>query len=142
MFDPAWGDAAGVGLDDAGRELVVKAARWVTEPLSGVRAGTGEQLDRHCAATVEILAGIGVDAATRASALIAVMPEAPDGTAGARHDSLRREFGPEVVSLVQGTSALLRLGERAGQSSDSAASRSEEHTSELQSLMRISYAVF
>src|SRR3546814_18378392 len=95
MFDPAWVDAACVGLVDAGRELVVKAARWVTEPLSGVRAGTGEQLDRHCAATVEILAGIGVDAATRASALIAVMPEAPDGTAGRSEE---RRVGKECVS--------------------------------------------
>src|SRR3546814_1253836 len=89
-------------------------------------------------ATVEILAGIGVDAATRASALIAVRPEAPDGTAGARHDSLRREFGPEVVSLVQGTRALLRLGERAGQSSDSAAS--SDGQKEMQRKMLVAMA--
>src|SRR3546814_10326613 len=33
-------------------------------------------------------------------------------------------------------------GQRVGHSRQSAAARSEEHTSELQSLMRISYAVF
>src|SRR3546814_5456931 len=35
-----------------------------------------------------------------------------------------------------------RLGERTGDQFDAALARSEEHTSELQSLMRISYAVF
>src|SRR3546814_16620877 len=91
MFDPAWVDAACVGLDDAGRELVVKAARWVTEPLSGVRAGTGGQIDRHCAATAEILAGIGVAAAPWARALMAVMPEAPAGPEEARLSSNSEE---------------------------------------------------
>src|SRR3546814_3275311 len=38
--------------------------------------------------------------------------------------------------------APVRLPLRRGASSSTAASRSEEHTSELQSLMRISYAVF
>src|SRR3546814_4137221 len=46
---------------------------------------------------------------------------------------------PLSVKTGQGLEALLaRLVERAGQ----AFGRSEEHTSELQSLMRISYAVF
>src|SRR3546814_1121146 len=36
----------------------------------------------------------------------------------------------------------LATGSRAGSAADIVASRSEEHTSELQSLMRISYAVF
>src|SRR3546814_1293898 len=54
-----------------------------------------------------------------------------------------------LVSTTQGTPALAGLGtiwrrtEAAGNRARAAvASRSEEHTSELQSLMRISYAVF
>src|SRR3546814_9853125 len=42
---------------------------------------------------------------------------------------------PEVFRRLQGTRALQQLGAAHGE-------RSEEHTSELQSLMRISYAVF
>src|SRR3546814_989955 len=55
---------------------------------------------------------------------------------------IRREQVPEIIALVpkrrgvavghRAGDAIIRLGE----------ARSEEHTSELQSLMRISYAVF
>src|SRR3546814_7320286 len=49
---------------------------------------------------------------------------------------LRRLFDPGVIERL----ALIALGRAAGFSLDEI--RSEEHTSELQSLMRISYAVF
>src|SRR3546814_2446168 len=50
----------------------------------------------------------------------------------ARGDSAPRQFRPAVIPR----------GEFCGLSINGALSRSEEHTSELQSLMRISYAVF
>src|SRR3546814_7290097 len=57
-----------------------------------------------------------------------------DGAARVRRGPLSRWGGTR-------SSALLDVWERSRQSAH-AASRSEEHTSELQSLMRISYAVF
>src|SRR3546814_1504680 len=73
------------------------------------------------------------------------------GGAGQRGLLLAREDRGEASARRSGLSGLLELGagERAGAASvreadgaDAAADRSEEHTSELQSLMRISYAVF
>src|SRR3546814_5805031 len=50
---------------------------------------------------------------------------------------------PESVTHVSGTKRHLCLGSLSGNSGvEEMAQRSEEHTSELQSLMRISYAVF
>src|SRR3546814_2560552 len=56
-------------------------------------------------------------------------PESPETRQGARHWTLSDIVEAPVVTDL----AIARVGHRA---------RSEEHTSELQSLMRISYAVF
>src|SRR3546814_4672756 len=63
-----------------------------------------------------------------------------DGTFGVTMDC--RPFGDEVVAAIEEHrfEALRQLQWRS--SALSFATRSEEHTSELQSLMRISYAVF
>ena len=120
-----WLDAAGVALDAAGRSLVARAVAYVREPLAGRAAGTGEPLDAHFAGAVRILAAIGADAVTRASALIAAMPDAGDKPAGkpvrGTLDEIGRDFGAEVLLLVRGTRTLRRLSERAGQSRDAAA---------------------
>src|SRR3546814_6213678 len=62
------------------------------------------------------------------AAVMAGLGEAPDG------------LRPKVVELA--TRHKPRVSWRAAAEFAAAASRSEEHTSELQSLMRISYAVF
>src|SRR3546814_3738971 len=49
--------------------------------------------------------------------------------------------GPDFVDRVQRTTGL-RIAVLSGDAEAAASARSEEHTSELQSLMRISYAVF
>src|SRR3546814_2079780 len=54
--------------------------------------------------------------------------------AGAIADDLRHRIGKRAAAITQFLQPGERLHRRAG--------RSEEHTSELQSLMRISYAVF
>src|SRR3546814_2538674 len=68
-----------------------------------------------------------------------------------RHEAVMAEyFGAQVSSpqiacltgLRQSDLVVLVLGTRYGVKQASGLSRSEEHTSELQSLMRISYAVF
>lgn len=138
-FDAAWFKSACTGLDEQGTDLLAKAVQWVREPLAGLTASTGEPLGEHCAEVVLILAELGTDAETRASALITVLPlAAPDSAAGTRQDPLRKAFGSEVVSLVQGTRALLRLGYLTGQAADSTASGNDQK--EMQRKMLLAMA--
>lgn len=138
-FDKAWFERVGADLDDAGRTLLARAADWVRAELSDLAASTGEPLDAHSAAVVGILAELGTDAVTRASALIAVMPvDAAGASSNAKQDPLRKAFGDEVLLLVQGTRALLRLGRLAGRSSDSAVSGADQK--EMQRKMLLAMA--
>ena len=115
-FGPDWFLAACAGLDEAGTAVLRQAVDWVRDPLRGVRASTGEALDAHAAAVVLILSDLDSDAATRAAALLAVQP-VPVGELS-RTDPLRKAFGPEITTLVQGVRALLRLGAVAGRAGD------------------------
>ncbi|MDY0309386.1 MAG: bifunctional (p)ppGpp synthetase/guanosine-3',5'-bis(diphosphate) 3'-pyrophosphohydrolase [Castellaniella sp.] len=115
-FGPEWFQAARRGLDDADAALLRQAADWVREPLRGAQASTGESLDAHAAAVVLILRDLDSDAVTRAAALLAVQP-VPAGEV-ARADPLRKTFGAEITTLVQGVRALLRLGAVAGRVGD------------------------
>ncbi len=134
-FTAQWFAHASKGLDQAGQDLLALAVEWVHEPLTDVLANTGEPLAEHSAAVVKILAELGTDAVTRASALITVLR---DDTASAGSDAVRKAFGPEVLSLVQGTRALLRLGNLAGRSSDSAAQGNDQK--EMQRKMLLAMA--
>src|SRR3546814_10013075 len=61
----------------------------------------------------------------------------------AQRQSLQAAQGEEAVEgTLNGADGVLQKGKLIGQSGVVADHRSEEHTSELQSLMRISYAVF
>ncbi|HEX7387263.1 MAG TPA: bifunctional (p)ppGpp synthetase/guanosine-3',5'-bis(diphosphate) 3'-pyrophosphohydrolase [Castellaniella sp.] len=110
---PEWFQEACRGLDDEGVPLLSQAVAWVRAPLQGAQASTGEPLAAHGALVVLILQELGSDAATRAAALLAVQP-VPEGEVS-RSDPVRQAFGPEVITLVQGVRALLRLGTVAGQ---------------------------
>jgi len=136
-FDQAWLAAAGAGLDDDGLDLLVRAANWVRAPLQGAKGSTGEPMADHSAGVSRILAGMGADAQTRASSLLSVMPES-GGPAGSRNDPLRKAFGADVMTLVQGTRALLRLGRLAGNASDAAAGGTEQK--EMQRKMLLAMA--
>jgi len=119
LFDARWREQACAGLDAQGAALVERARDWAAGRFGDQQALTGEPLARHAAGAVGILAGLQTDAATRAAALLAVLPadDAPSG----RNDPLAAEFGPEVARLVHGSWALLRLGAAARHSSDSEA---------------------
>jgi GTP pyrophosphokinase len=80
---------------------------------------------------------MGADAQTRASSLLSVMPES-GGPAGSRNDPLRKAFGADVMTLVQGTRALLRLGLLTGNASDVAAGGTEQK--EMQRKMLLAMA--
>ena len=138
-FNAEWFAHASAGLDQAGVSLLGRTVQWVSQPLIGLMAKTGEPLAEHSAAVVCILAELGTDAATRASALITVLPVVA-GAAGAAtgQDALRKEFGSEVVTLVQGTRALLRLGDMAGQANDNAANGTDQK--EMQRKMLLAMA--
>ena len=121
-FDASWFEQVCAGLDDDGKALLGTAVQWVRQPLRGVRASTGEPLDTHCASVARILALMHTDAATRTSALLAVLPDEAEA-ADKRKSPLLKAFGTEVAALVQGTRSLLRLGRIAGQSRDESADR-------------------
>lgn len=108
IFGPRWLEQASVDLDPAGRELVARAARWAAEHLPGAQASTGEPLGPHCAGAALILANLGADAPTRASALLCTVSAPGDNDPGGA-EALHAVFGAEVVELVQGARALLRL---------------------------------
>src|SRR3546814_9272929 len=83
---------------------------------------------REC---ITIFGDYDVDGATSAALLIRLLRELGVSAAAYIPDRLMEGYGPSgeaLVRLAQGGSTLIV--------------RSEEHTSELQSLMRISYAVF
>ncbi|MBF6616560.1 MAG: bifunctional (p)ppGpp synthetase/guanosine-3',5'-bis(diphosphate) 3'-pyrophosphohydrolase [Candidimonas sp.] len=118
QFDAAWFARAGKDLDATGQDILRRAAVWVQPALSGLVASTGEPLDAHCAAVACTLAELGTDAETRASALLAVLPTDASAPGAAQTERLRKEFGQDVLTLVQGTRALLRLGKLAGQATE------------------------
>lgn len=139
VFNAGWLAQASAGLDAADTELIRQAAGWVAQPLSGKTASTGEPLDEHAAAVALSLADMGTDAQTRASALLAMLPDDTDGASRtARNDPLRKAFGNEVVSLVQGTRALLRLGHLAARASGQEGAGSDQK--EMQRKMLLAMA--
>jgi GTP pyrophosphokinase len=121
---PQWFQAASQGLDAPGVALLGQAVEWVREPLRGAQASTGEPLAAHSAGVVLILQELGADAITRAAALLAVQP-VPVGEL-TRADPLRKAFGPEITTLVQGVRALLRLGAVAGQAGSASGADQKE----------------
>src|SRR3546814_9966530 len=82
------------------------------------------------------------DAARERSLLVNVVD---DADLSSFHVPARVERGPLQVAISSGGGAPMlarRLREQLERQLDESLGRSEEHTSELQSLMRISYAVF
>ena len=116
-FNPQWFAQASQGLDEAGRTLLQAAADWTGPILQDLTGSTGEPLNSHCAQVAIILAGLGVDAQTRASALLAVTPSpGPE----VKQDPVQKAFGAEVMTLVRGSRALYRLGSITGRAKEEA----------------------
>lgn len=139
LSDAVWLESCTADLDEAGKKLVTAARDKVVKVLPGRIASTGEPLDSHAAMMVTVLVGLGSDAVTRASALLAVMPELEDNENNTRPETLSREFGPEVAKLVQGTRALYRLGTLTAQSGDIGAPGSDQK--EMKRRMLLAMAV-
>jgi len=106
------------GLDDEGGKVLAQAVQWLRQhgnisndgngsshsASTGTILGTGEPLNAHCVGTALILAQLGVDAQTRASALLSALPATEKNL-----EALHAAFGRSVAELVQGVHALLKL---------------------------------
>lgn len=86
-----------------------QAVRFAEPWLVGTRARTGEPIDAHCAAMVEILQRLGADVPTQVCGLLAYIPK--EAGEAAQRDKVQSEFGTEINTLVQGTRALYRIAE-------------------------------
>lgn len=115
-FSQAWLNQACVDLDGNATALIQKASKQIQPSITGKHASTGEPLLDHVAGLVLILRDMGLDAATRAAALLS-MQYTPDGEL-AKNDPIRNEFGTEIATMVQGVRALLRLSHIADANSE------------------------
>ncbi len=139
VFSPQWLKQATVDLDADGRDLVARAARWAAGNLPGAQASTGEPLASHCAGAALILAHMGADAPTRASALLSTVAAPRDNEPGGA-EAMHAEFGAEVVELVQGARALLRLSHMSVQRQEGAHGSSASHQKEMRRKMLLAMA--
>lgn len=139
LSNDAWLESCTADLDAAGKKLFTAARDKVAKVLPGRVASTGEPLDSHAAMMVSVLVGLGSDAVTRASALLAVMPELEDNLHNTRPETLAREFGPDVAKLVQGTRSLYRLGALTAHTGDVGAPGSDQK--EMKRRMLLAMAV-
>ncbi len=108
--------SAGLSVDDASR--LRGALDWARQRYEEATIAGDQPLWVHCVATGQILANLQSDVATRMAALLLALP----AHEGKGLDPTTKEFGPEVGKLVQGTRALLRLGEVAREASSDAVS--------------------
>lgn len=117
LSDAAWQERVCAGLDEAGRELVLRARDWALPHLQGEIAVSGEPVEHHAAGAARILADLQTDAEVRAAAMLGALPD----TSATRDEMVVKAFGPAIGRLVQGSRALLRLTAATRESSDSAA---------------------
>ncbi|MCD8504358.1 MAG: bifunctional (p)ppGpp synthetase/guanosine-3',5'-bis(diphosphate) 3'-pyrophosphohydrolase [Burkholderiaceae bacterium] len=102
---------AGLSADDAAR--LAQAVQWAQQRYEPEVIAGNQPLWTHCVETGQILAGLQSDVASRIAAILLSLP-AHDGKG---LDPIAKSFGPEVGKLVQGTRALLKLGEVAREAS-------------------------
>ncbi len=137
-FDEAWFEAVTDGFDQTEQAQMQRAVQWVRDPLRGECAITGESLAWHAAAVALILVGLGSDAATRISAVLATVRDEALFDPTPKKDPLVKMFGAEVATMVHGARALLRLGYIAGQNASS--SKAEADQKEKQRKMVLAMA--
>jgi GTP pyrophosphokinase len=97
----------GQGLSQLEQQRLSQAVAWAQEHYEPATIAGDQPLWSHCLATGQILAGLQTDVATRMAMILLALP-AHEGRA---LDPISKQFGPEVARLVQGTRALLRLGD-------------------------------
>lgn len=121
--------SVGLSVDDASR--LRSALEWARQRYEQATIAGDQPLWLHCVATGQILANLQSDVATRMAALLLALP----AHEGKGLDPITKEFGPEVGKLVQGTRALLRLGEVAREASSDAVSDTSTQKENLRKML-------
>lgn len=111
------------------------AAKEVEPLIHGLYTPSGEPLDTHSAAVVQILQTLNADAHTRICSLLAVLPQEKQF----KHEELKKEFGAQVATMVGGARALYHIGELAAKAHDQAATGSDQK--EMKRKMLLAMAV-
>ncbi len=102
----AWLRRLPVGLSEAEQDLLARAWRCARSGYAERRRASGEAYLAHAVYTATILAELGLDATTLASALVHDLPELDE-----RADStLRKELGAEIADLVVGVRRMHGIG--------------------------------
>lgn len=134
-FTPQWLEKVGADLTPALQEKLQVATHYIKPLIKGLYAPTGEPLDAHSAAVVEILQALNADASTRISALLAILTKKDQ----VKHEFLKKEFGAQVATMVGGVQALYRIGILAAQAHDQAATGTDQK--EMKRKMLLAMAV-
>jgi GTP diphosphokinase / guanosine-3',5'-bis(diphosphate) 3'-diphosphatase len=89
-------------LPAAGQELILRAYQYARDAHAGQSRASGEPYVSHSVAVATILAGLRLDAATIAAALLHDVPEDTERSL----DDVRDAFGAEIANLVGGVTKL------------------------------------
>lgn len=134
-FTPTWLAQVSADLVPEQQQKLAQAAAYVEPLIRGMVTPMGEPMDAHCAAVVDILQGLNVDAATRISSLLAVLNKKGQ----VKHEFLSNEFGAQVATMVGGAQELYRIGELAAKADDQAATGTDQK--EMKRKMLLAMAV-
>jgi GTP pyrophosphokinase len=93
------------GLEAAEREMVLRAHDFAAQAYEGRTLGIGEPALDHAHGVAELLAGLRLDAETRAAGILYAVPEYLQGW----EERLPAEFGAGVAALVGGVWKLNKL---------------------------------
>ena len=86
----------------ADQDLILRAYYYARDAHAGQTRASGEPYVSHSVAVASILAGLRLDAATIAAALLHDVPEDTSRSI----DDVRQTFGPEIANLVGGVTKL------------------------------------
>ena len=87
------------------RELIIKAFEFAEKSHQGQKRKSGEDYFKHCIATANILASIGMGSKTIAAGLLHDVPEDTPITL----TEIKKEFGEDIHNLVEGITKLGKI---------------------------------
>ncbi len=119
------------GLSDDDAASLMQVLQWVQQRYVPSVIVGNQPLLAHCLATGQILADLQSDVASRVAAILLALP----AHEGKGLDPLAKAFGPEVSKLVQGTRALLKLGQVAREASSDADSDAATQKENLRKML-------
>lgn len=134
-FKPNWLQSVGADLSVEQQQKLQLAVNHVEPLIQGLSTPTGEPLDSHIAAVIEILQKLNADAHTRITALLAVLTTKDQ----VKQEELKKTFGDQVATMVKGAQALYHLSELTAKTHDQAATGTDQK--EMKRKMLLAMAV-